>query len=145
MASAYGGLPTIVMVYDFCADAPEASVTVNVKEEVPATAGMPEIVPLVAPSVRPLGRVPARVQVYGGVPLLAVPGVEPYATPTFPFGIDAAHATESAELTVMAYDRCAVAAHLSAMDAVKVNCPAAVGVPVINPVLSIVKPAGLPV
>jgi hypothetical protein len=63
---------TIVVAADFvCAGLP-LSVTVTVKFDVPLAVGVPEITPVLAARVRPVGRVPAVIDhVYPGVPPLA--------------------------------------------------------------------------
>jgi hypothetical protein len=49
------------------------SVTITVKLKVPAVVGVPEIIPVDVPSVRPFGRAPAVIdQVYGSKPPVAV-------------------------------------------------------------------------
>jgi hypothetical protein len=64
------------------------SVSCAVNEKVPAALGVPEILPVLVLSARPVGNEPlARDQVYGCVPPLA-DSPEEYATPTLPPGSD---------------------------------------------------------
>lgn len=68
IAGTAGG-PAMVTVKGCCAATPLLSVAFTVKVKLPAADGVPEIVPVVAPSERPAGNVPAETDhVIGFVP-----------------------------------------------------------------------------
>jgi hypothetical protein len=124
------------------------SVTLIVKLKVPAFVGVPEIIPVVADSARPLGKAPeVTPQLYGAVPPFAVSVVE-YTLPVCPEGhelvvictaVIAAATVSVSDLVVV----CAVGVVESAIFAVKLNEPDAVGVPEIVPVVAdSVRPLG---
>src|SRR5580698_10238016 len=65
------------------------SVTCGVKLDVPGPVGVPEIIPVLAFRVRPLGKLPWVIdQVYGVNPPVAA-NVALYAIPVLPFGSEA--------------------------------------------------------
>ena len=69
MAKVPGTAPdAIVIVKGWDADAPVTSVTVMVKEKVPAVVGTPVTEPFVGPSPRPGGNVPVAVHENGATP-----------------------------------------------------------------------------
>src|SRR5208283_5897626 len=124
------------------------SVTLIVKLKVPAAAGVPEIVPVAADNVRPVGNAPElMLQLYGVVPPLA-PIVVEYAVPDCPVGSDVVvictGATPAATVIVNACVAvCAVGVVESVTLAVKLKVPVAVGVPEIVPVAADnVRPVG---
>ena len=108
--------------------------------------GVPEMTPLVTPSVSPAGKVPAEtVQVYGVVPPDAA-SVREYGTPTCPSGIQPVDTFKVGKMIVsvrVAVFVCAgllESVTLSLMDA---PVTAVVGVPVIAPVAAFSdNPAG---
>jgi hypothetical protein len=62
----------ITMEYGLLPGQPLASVAVIVKLNTPAVVGVPEMMPVVAPSIRPFGNAPAETtKVYGAVPPVA--------------------------------------------------------------------------
>jgi hypothetical protein len=122
------------------------SVTLTIVVKVPAAVGVPEIVP-VPDSVTPAGSAPeAMLQLYGVVPPLAV-SVAEYTVPACPAGNalvvictgTAVALTVSVNVFVVV---CAVGVVESVTFAVKLNVPAAIGVPEIVPVPDSVTPAG---
>jgi hypothetical protein len=118
-----------------------ASVTVTVNADVPALVG----VPLIAPegfSDRPDGNAPdVTAQLYGGVPAVAASAPE-YAMPTVPPGSGLAVIDGRPAPTVMLSARVAVCPAASLSWTVKLDDPAAAGVPLIVPELESVSPAG---
>ena len=120
------------------------SVAFTVKFAVPATVGVPVIAPVPAFSVKPVGREPVVIdQVTAPVPPVA-PNVALYAEPTVPPGKLVVEIANG-ELTVIVRAFVAVCAGVpeSVAFTVKLAVPAAVGVPVIAPVLALsVSPAG---
>jgi hypothetical protein len=112
---------------------------------VPETVGVPEIVPVFSPIVRPAGR-PVAVQVYGGVPVLVGVKVKLYGRVISPMG-NAAVAMPGPGLIVTEYGGTVVAAAPAASRSVTVMLyvPAVVGVPEIVPEAApIVRPGGRP-
>ena len=115
------------------------SFTVAVKLKLPAAEGVPVIEPLAA-SVSPSGAEPDHW--YGGDPPDADKLCE-YVVPTVPAGrAELVVIVSVAGLIVMAKARLAVPVPLSFTVAVKLKLPAAVGVPVIEPFVFKVSPAG---
>jgi hypothetical protein len=115
-----------------------ASVTLKVIVVLNAIAvGVPEMTPLVTPSVSPAGKVPAEtVQVYGVVPPDAASARE-YATPTCPSGIQPVDNFKVGKMIVSV--RVAVLVCTGLPESVTLNFSdapdtAAVGVPVMVPV-----------
>ena len=132
-----------------CAGLP-ASLMATVKFDVPVAVGVPEMIPVEAPSVNPAGRLPeATDHVYDGVPPLACSCVE-YAVPSVPEGSEEVVIARDpgvvdAELIVMDEFTVAVWAGLleSSTVSVKAEVPLAVGVPEMIPVEALsVSPAG---
>lgn len=138
IASAGGA---IVTLRDLVEVPPPASLTRAVNENVPAVLGVPEMTPEGFID-RPFGRLPDSFNhVYDGVPPAAFREAE-YTTPTVPLG-SAPVVTESAgEPIVMVSPLVAAELPESVTVAVKVNCPAPVGVPDIDPFGAIDKPPG---
>ena len=107
------------------------SVTLTVKLDEPAAVGVPDIVP--PERLNPAGSDPlATDHVYGGVPPVALSGCE-YATPTVPAGNEEVVMLKAGALIVN--DKAAVAdpVALSVTLIMKLDDPAAVGVPDIVP------------
>ena len=75
----------IVIVKGWDAEAPVASATVIVKEKFPAVVGTPVTEPVIGPSPRPGGNVPAAVHEYGATPP-EIPKFNEYGAPTAPAG-----------------------------------------------------------
>ena len=115
------------------------SVTLTVKLEGPAAAGVPEIVP--PERLSPAGSDPlATDQVYGGVPPVALSACE-YPTPTVPAGNEEVLMLNAGALIVTDSAALAAAEALSVTLTVKPDNPAAVGVPEIVPAAKL-SPAG---
>ena len=113
------------------ADPVALSVTLTVKLDDPAAVGVPDIVP--PERLNPAGSDPlATDHVYGGDPPVAFSGCE-YATPTVPAGNEEVVIVKAGALIVN--DKAAVAdpVALSVTLTVKLDDPAAVGVPDIVP------------
>jgi len=120
------------------------SVTRNVKLLVPLPEGVPEIIPVVAFSVRPVGRAPALTDQFSGGTEPAAVTVAKYGTPAIAL-LRSVETIESVGLTVMLVGNVAVCAGVDASDTcnVKVTVPAAVGIPAITPVAALRdRPAG---
>ena len=109
------------------------------KVNVPTVVGVPDITPAVL-SVNPPGKAPCEMlHVIGAVPVAV--SVRVYVVPTVPFGSVCAGIVGAATIVIVS---CLVTepAEFSART-VKVNVPAAVGVPVIAPVVAFsVNPPG---
>jgi len=135
------GASPIVIDNALVTEPPTLSVTFSVKLKVPGVVGIPEIRPLLA-KLSPPGSGPGdNVQVYGCVPPDAAAFIE-YATLTSPFG-RAVVVIDGAEAMVIDNTLVADAPTLSVTFSVKFTIPAAVGVPVIAPVLAFkISPAG---
>ena len=117
----------------------ELSVTVAVKLKLPADEGTPLITPPVE-SVSPAGAEPD--QRYGGTPPDAARGCE-YGVPSAPRGSgEVVVIVSGAGLIVILKLRLAVRDVSSVTVAVKVKLPAAVGVPVSEPLEASESPAG---
>ena len=121
---------------------PAASVALTVKANGPATVGDPDMSPVVAFSVSPVGSVPAlMMNAYGAVPPVALI-VWLYALSTVPFG-SVGGAIASVAATANATARCPVAPPPSVAVIVKFEVVTVVGVPEITPVAAFnVSPAG---
>jgi ABC-type thiamin/hydroxymethylpyrimidine transport system permease subunit len=121
------------------------SLTVTVKLELPFAVGVPEITPLPAASVSPVGRLPAVTdQVYPGVPPLACSVCE-YAVPSVPeANVDEVIVSCVAPMVIdVAADLVCAGLLLSLTVTVKLDVPFAVGVPEIAPLPAArVSPAG---
>jgi hypothetical protein len=117
-----------------CTGLPE-SVTRAVKLKVPLVVGVPEMRPVPLLSVNPGGSEPLAIDhAYGLVPPVAA-SVREYWLPTLPFGSDVVVMLRVwAAAIVMLNCLVAICAALSVTRTVKVNIPAAVGVPEIAPV-----------
>jgi hypothetical protein len=123
----------IVSVYACIAEPPTVSAALIVKLEVPAVVGVPVNAPAEL-KVNPAGSVPELTdQVNDGVPPEAAKLCE-YALPTLPFGNGDAVVIDGAGLMMIDRAFVAVPLALSATLAVKLNVPAALGVPVKAPV-----------
>src|SRR4029078_13344531 len=134
------GAPPIVIDSALVADAPTLAGTFSVKLKGPAAVGVPVIAPLLA-KLNPPGNGPGdNVQLYGCVPPLAAAVCE-YPTPTAP-PARALVVIAGASPIVMASALVAVAPTLSVTFSVKLKVPAAVGVPVIAPLLARLNPQG---
>jgi len=121
---------------------PAESVTVALKVEAPRVLGVPVIAPVEVLRVKPAGREPLMLNVYGGVPPPAVSADE-YATPTCPV-LAGQVKVNCAGAMVMLQLMVTVATPLESVTvAEKLDVPAVVGVPVMAPVEVLrVKPAG---
>jgi hypothetical protein len=128
---------------------PFALVAFTVKLKVFAVVGVPVIAPVVALSVKPPGNVPSMLHVMGVSPVAA--SVRLYAVPTSPFGNDVVVMVGAVpvpppppppvDAIVIESGFVPFPAALAALT-VKVNVPAAVGVPDITPAPESVKPPG---
>jgi hypothetical protein len=127
-----GGLTTMLSSPEaVCAVGVPLSVTWMLKLNVPCFVGVPLIVAPVR--VRPSGRGPEIVQLYGPVPPLAL-RTKLYGTPTVAVGADVVVITSGAGLITMLSEPdavCGVGVPLSVTSMVKLNVPAFVGVPLI--------------
>lgn len=134
------GAGLTVMLRPFVAVAPELSRTCTVTGFVPAAVGVPLTV---APfNERPAGSDPAVIdQVYPPVPPVAASDCE-YGEPTLPLASDAVVTESGAGFTRIVNAFVAVVFELSRTWAVKLEVPAAVGVPEITPAALNVNPAG---
>lgn len=129
------GAGLIAIVKDFAAVAGGAALSLawTVKLEFPAAAGVPRMTPVDGSRDKPAGNEPALTdQVYGGVPPEPL-SVWEYAIPTMPAGIDAVAMLKAGGFTTSVKLLFALAEPLSFTCAVKVELPAAVGVPLITP------------
>ena len=133
---------TVSMCASWVAVPPTWSVTSRVKFQVPITSGVPEITPVVGSRVKPGGSEPsASDQVNVPVPPDAVMPAE-NGVPTAEPG-SRGPPIVGAAATVTDSDWVATAPAPSVTWSVKVDVPAAVGVPVISPVEgSTARPAG---
>ena len=114
-------------------------VALTVKLDVPAVVGVPVITPPTS-ILKPAGKLPPEMsQVIGAVPVAA--SVALYDTPTLPFGNEVVVITGGTALMIMLSTLESLLATFVALT-VKLDVPAAVGVPVITPPTSILKPAG---
>jgi hypothetical protein len=112
-----------------------------VKFELPAAVGIPLIVPL-APSDSPAGSEPAlNDQLLPPVPPLAE-SAWLYVAPTVPLGSDDVVIVKGAGVTVMLRACVSVAFELSFTRTLKVEVPAAAGIPLIVPLAESDSPAG---
>ena len=146
----FAGPTTTVNLLDVIA--PIESITCIVNKYDPATVGVPRMSPVAAVNFRPLGSCPVvRLQVYGGVPPLAISRHE-YTTCTPPLGsvaavviwmgIELLAAPEAAITTSVKFVE-AVAPAESFTCTVNENVPATVGVPKMSPVVAVsVNPLG---
>jgi hypothetical protein len=117
------------------------SFTCTVKLEVPAVVGVPLIAPLAA-SDSPAGSEPTVVDhVLPPDPPLATRVCE-YATPTVPLGSEEVVTVNCGGAMVMLNACDAVAFELSFTCTVKLEAPAAIGVPLIAPLAASDSPAG---
>jgi hypothetical protein len=117
------------------------SVTFTVKFDVPNAVGVPDMVPP-AERVSPAGKVPTdTVQVNGGVPPTAFKLCE-YGVPSVACGSGLPLMDNAAGLTAIDRPAVVVRAPLSVTLTVKLDDPAAVGVPDIVPAPDNVRPAG---
>jgi hypothetical protein len=132
------GATAVAIVMDNClVSLPAALVAFTVKVDVPAVVGVPVIAP-VAARLRSAGKVPLSMfHVMGAVPVAV--SVWLYSVPTTPFGNDVVVIATAA--IVMENSLVSFPAALVAFK-VKVDVPAAVGVPVIAPSAARLKPAG---
>ena len=113
-----------------------ASVTCTVNETVPDVVGVPEITPVDATRLNPVGSVPAlTLQLYGVVPPLAC-SVAEYAVPTVPPGSDVVVTVGDCGAAATAILNALVAVLFAASFTCTVNdtVPDVVGVPEITPV-----------
>jgi hypothetical protein len=142
-----GGATTIEVAAELVCAGEPLSVTVAVKLYVPLVEGVPEMMPVVAARVSPAGRLPEVIdQVYAGVPPVAVMVLE-YAVFTVPetrvaliVRVGGAGAATTSE---RATDLVCAGFPESVTVALKLEVPAAVGVPEIRPVAGArVSPAG---
>src|SRR4029079_17918303 len=116
-------------------------VTLSVKFVVPAAVGVPVIAPVLALRLSPAGSGPGdNEQVYGVVPPLAAAVCE-YTPVASPFN-RVVVVIDGAVAMVIDSALVAVAPTLSVTFSVKLNIPAAVGVPVIAPLLARLNPPG---
>ena len=120
-----------------------ASVTCTVNDTVPVVVGVPEITPVDATRLNPVGNEPELIdQVYGAVPPLACKVVE-YAVPTVPLGNDVVVTVGGCAATVIFNTFVPVLFAASVTCAVNDIVPAAIGVPEIAPVdATRLNPAG---
>ena len=109
--------------------------------KVPEAVGVPLMAPVLVLSVRPAGSVPTTEKVYGGVPPVTVSGPLLNGTPTVPVVPDDRQVSIGGETIV--YGQVVLDMTPLASVTLILNVPAAVGVPVIAPVLVFsVRPAG---
>ncbi len=114
--------------------------SVTWSEKAPRAVGVPVTAPVELFSVKPAGNAPTTEYAYGAVPPETVSAPELNATPTVP-AVVAGQVTERAALMVIGQVLVATLPWLSV--ALRVNVPAAVGVPVRTPVVALsVSPAG---
>ena len=115
----------------------------TVKVNVPASVGVPVIVPVAVLRVKPPGKAPTvMLHVIGAVPVAV--SVSVYAVPTVPWSSVCAGIVGATTGAAIVMDSCLVTLpKLFWARTVKLNVPAAVGVPVIAPVVAFsVKPPG---
>jgi hypothetical protein len=140
-----GACPATVMPTTFVPVLFAASFTCTVNDTVPVVVGVPEIAPVDATRLNPVGRVPAiTLQLYGVVPPLACSAAE-YAVPTVPPDNDVVVTAGGCAAAVTAI----LSAFVPVLFAASVTCtvndtvPAVVGVPEITPVDAIrLSPVG---
>ncbi len=135
-----GGLAT-EMLRPCMSVAFELSLTCTVKFAVPLAVGVPLMAPL-AESDRPAGSAPGPLDhVYPPVPPLA-DSVWLYAAPTVPAGSDVVVMVNGGGATVMLRAWVSLPFELSFTCTVKLEVPAAVGVPLMAPLGASVRPGG---
>lgn len=144
-STAGAGLITMVMGPVPVTAGLPASVALTVKVPVPAVVGVPVTAQLL-PRVRPAGREPeATEQVYGAVPPTMVM-LAAYGTWTVPLGrVEVEMVSDPPDEAALIFSvrgRVAVALVESVTCAVKVEVPAAVGVPEMTPAVEMLRPAG---